>query len=95
MGPSRAGPKHTPDHPPLRRALDIESGQGSSHLSLVLLMGRQQTQGLKVFSQRLRLQSFLQSQKMGQRDEGSGVAKGCTLHVGKRRDSAEGLSGGT
>ena len=61
------------------RARDIELGQGSSHLSLVLLMGRQQTQGLKVFSQGLRRSRFCKAKK-GTKGRWVRDGKGCTTH---------------
>ena len=78
-----------------RAALNNEIGQGNSHLSLVLLMDRHTEAGTVCFLPRTAPQSFFAKPKMGQEDDGSGNGKGGTLHVGERRDSAEGLSGGT
>ena len=48
---------------------DREMGKGNSHLGLVLLMGRQQTQ---CFLPRTALQSILQSQKWDKGMKGQG-----------------------
>ena len=62
-----------------------ELGQGNSHLGLVLLMGRQQTQGLSVFSQGLLRSRFCKAKK-GTKGSRDAAGKGCSLHVGQRRD---------